>query len=734
MELDKSEPVLVDVDASAFAMMRQRVAESRWLTPSLTVGVLIGAALLARLLIVRDVAAPWIMPDELLYTKMARSFVLPGINTPLGSPPYPSFYPALIAPAWRAGSMQTTYELAKMMNVVLMTSAAVPFYLWARRLAGGWHAVVGTVLFLTLPIFAYSYTLMSENAAFPLFMLSFFAIASALERPTVLRQLLAFAAIGLTSTMRLQALVLFLVLAAAIVCKALLDATSSATARRSRVFVAALRRYWLSLALLTAGALVYALVAVATRRSLSSGLGSYRGLTAWHYSIRDVARWSAYHAAELALALGVVPACALIVLLGLFRAASRTTAAERAYLAVTIPAVLLMLVQTGAYASSFSMRVEERYMLYLEPLLLLALVVWLARGLPRPTALVVVGVLVPTALLITLPLETLFTESLVTDTFGFVPFFTLTASIHGGIAGVRTLIGLGALGAGLLFAIVPRRVAWWAIPLAVGLFLGFSARSVFANEEFLANATRHAGGLSGDPSWIDHSVGRHSRVEFVYTTDISDPHIAWQAAFWNRSVRRVFDVTAQDPSIPDVPAPLDPATGTIVPDLPPGSPDSKPRFVVAASHVDVAGERIAQSGILSLYRVRPPVHLASAVEGLYPDGWTGGSATYTRYVAPARGSHLQVSVSRAGIAGPPPAKVQVAVGALQGPKGSPALGRVWAKKSWSLAAGTTHDFVLPLRPKAFRVQVTSPTFAPSQYVAGSTDTRELGVTVSFGVR
>ena len=89
-------------------------------------------------------------------------------------------------------------------------------------------------------------------------------------------------------------------------------------------------------------------------------------------------------------------------------------------------------------------------------------------------------------------------------------------------------------------------------------------------------------------------------------------------------------------------------------------------------------------------------------------------------------------VSRTWIAGPPPAKVQVAVGALRTFKGSPALGQVWVTRAWSLVAGAEHVFVLPLRAKAFRVQVVSPTFTPSQY--GSTDTRQLGVVVSFALR
>ena len=69
---------------------------------------------------------------------MAKSFAASGHFLFRTQPsPIFSLYPALIAPAWRAGSMHTTYELAKSINVLAMTAAAVPFYVWARRLAPG---------------------------------------------------------------------------------------------------------------------------------------------------------------------------------------------------------------------------------------------------------------------------------------------------------------------------------------------------------------------------------------------------------------------------------------------------------------------------------------------------------------------------------------------------------------------------------------------------------------------
>jgi asparagine N-glycosylation enzyme membrane subunit Stt3 len=60
-------------------------------------------------------------------------------------------YPVLIAPAWLAGSMHTTYLLAKAINAVLMSLVAIPVYLWGSRTAPRSYALVAAALTLLLP-------------------------------------------------------------------------------------------------------------------------------------------------------------------------------------------------------------------------------------------------------------------------------------------------------------------------------------------------------------------------------------------------------------------------------------------------------------------------------------------------------------------------------------------------------------------------------------------------------
>jgi hypothetical protein len=696
------------------------------------VGGLMLASFVARVLLARHVLAPWEMPDELLYAKTSRGFLSSGHylfrEEPKG---LRTIYPALISPAWLAGSTHTAYTLIKVINAALMTLGAIPLYLWARRLVAPFFAVFAVVLYLAMPGFMYTAEILTENAFLPATMLAFFAMAVALERPSLLRQVLALGAIALAAAARIQGVVFLLVLPTAIGLTLLLDAVAAAPPDRRRTVVGKLRRFWPSFGAVALAVVGYVVYELGRGRKLSQGLGIYEQISTAHYAFRPALRWIAYHFGELAFSVGLIPVSALIVLFGLAcRRATAPSSAERAFLAVTTAAVFWVVVQVGTFASQFSLRVEERYMFNLGPALFLALVIWLARGLPRPPALTAAAVLAPAALLLALPYQGLFTVALFNDTYGLIPLWRLSVGLGTNAGDVPIIVGAGALAAGLLFASLRRAWARFAVPAAVAGFLVLSSAAVFAVITWQASSTRYAGGLTGDPSWIDHAVGKNARVEFLYTTEIDrNVHMLWQSEFWNRSVRRVFGVTSQDPSIPDTSTPLNPVTGRISSALPADSPDRKPRFVVAAGDVAVAGKRIAQAGFLALYRVTPPLGLASSTWGVEPDAWTGSSASYTAY----RGSperHINVLVRRPPLTGPPPARVSIEVGSMRAVKGTPRLIEVWARERWTVRNGTRHLFTLPLRRGPFLVRLTvDPTFVPTQY--GLSDTRTLGVQVSF---
>jgi hypothetical protein len=684
-------------------------------------------AFVARVVLAWHVAAPWEMPDELLYAATSRSFLSSGHYLLYEhSIPLRTIYPALISPAWLAGSTHTAYALIKVINVALMTLGAIPLYLWARRLVSPPWGVVVVVLYLAMPGFIYSAEILTESAFLPATMLALLAIALALERPTLLRQLLALGAIALVTAARLQGIVFLAVLPTAIALVLLFDAIAAAPEARWTAVLHKLRCFLPSLAVVVVAVAAYVVYQLGRGRSLSQGLGTYVQISSAHYQIGAVLHWSAYHLGELAFSVGVVPLSALIVLFGLAcRRSTAPGAPERAFLALTTAAIFWIVVETAAFASQFSLRIEERYMFALDAPIFLALVVWLARGLPRPPWLVAGAVAAPAAFAVALPYAHFFAGALVNDTFGLIPLWTLSLHRDVNASDIPVLVGGGVVLAWLLFAVVPRAQARLALPVAVAAFLVWSSTNVFARVSFLANAARHAGGLAGDPSWIDHVVGSHARVDVIDTADIAaDPHVAWQAEFWNRSVRRLFGVTGQDPSIPDVAASVD-RNGHIRPALAAGSPDLDPHLVVAAPEVDIAGSPIATAGQLVLWRIAGPMRLRSWTQGVTPDGWTGATASYTRYLAAPSTRYVVVALAQVKLPGLPAAHVVVTIR----PVGSTT---VWERRSVMMPGGGARRLRLPVRRTPFEVVLTvRPTFSPSQF--GLPDTRTLGVRASFGL-
>jgi hypothetical protein len=253
------------------------------LATPMAVAALVLVAVLVRVWLAHGIATPWILVDELLYADLAKSASAGHLLQIRGehSGLYNVLYPLLIAPAWRAGSMATTYTLAKGINVVVMTLAAPIFYLWARRLVSSVLSVVGVALVLAMPAFIYTGELMTENAFFPAFLLACLAIAVALERPTLLHQVAALLAVGLTIAVRAQGVLLALVLVAALFLKLALDARLAGR----RAVVAGLRAYAPMLGVLVVLGLGYVAVKASRGATLSSGLGAYGGVTSANYSL-----------------------------------------------------------------------------------------------------------------------------------------------------------------------------------------------------------------------------------------------------------------------------------------------------------------------------------------------------------------------------------------------------------------------------------------------------------------
>ena len=186
----------------AAAARRSRTPQYRDLPGGLSIVILlalVAGSIVWRGLQARLVASPWIMPDELIYSSLARSVASSGELAIRGarSSGYSVLYPLLQSLPFSASTSHAAYAAAKWENAVLMSLAAIPVYLLARRLVPNALALLASALTLLMPSMAYTGLLMTENAFFPLFLLAIVAIVRMLEHPTAARQLSALGVIVL---------------------------------------------------------------------------------------------------------------------------------------------------------------------------------------------------------------------------------------------------------------------------------------------------------------------------------------------------------------------------------------------------------------------------------------------------------------------------------------------------------------------------------------------------------
>jgi Dolichyl-phosphate-mannose-protein mannosyltransferase len=696
--------------------------------PLVLAGAMI-AAFVIRLVLARQIVTPWIMVDELIYSELAKSFAETGDFLIRGATS--GFrnvaYPTLIAPAWWAGSIESAYSVAKVINVALMVLAALPVYLWGQRLMDRGYALLAAVLVLLMPSLNYSGMLMTENAFFIAFVTTCFAIALTLERPTLVRQLATLAAIGMTFAVRPQGVVLIAIYVAALALKLGLDLRApdiEHTVRHAGRWLVRFAPTALAGLALGGGYLLYTSV---RGSGLESALGPYGGVVKVEYNLDVASDWILDHFAELTFSVALIPLSTLIVLLGEAVRGRVTTQAERALLAVTVPAVILVVIQVGIYASRFSLRIEERNMFCLAPLLFLVFALWLARGLPRPVVLTAAAVLGSFAVLLALDLKSLLQIGVLSDTFALVPLLRATGALDGGVETVRLLVLAGGAGLGIGFALLPRRAASVILPTAVALFLAVWSVSVFTTIRDHSRATLALTDPT-DPSWVDTAIGQDARAAFVFGTS-PDPYgegqIMWQTEFWNRSVGPIYAVGFPDPASLSgaAAATFDALTGRIVtadPEI------ARIRYAVVPATAQLAGTSVARAGRLALYKIDTPLRFAVHLGGVYADSWMGEFAALTHYATPKRRGGLNVRISREGWGRPSPAgDVTLTLGPLVNAGGQPGVGQPAISRTWRVRSGRARSFVLPTPKVPYRLEVrVTPTFSPATF--GEPDSRQLG--------
>src|SRR5919197_2996413 len=194
--------------------------------PVVTVlALLVGGSTLLRFWGGTQIPTPWITPDEMIYAAHGQSLWAAGHFRLLGRPSefLSLVYPALAGLPLSLGNLERGYHALKLLQALGMSLTAVPVYLWARSLGTRFYAYVAAALTVAIPGLAYSGLIMTEVAFYPLVVLAAYALAAALERPTLVRQALLVLACAAAAMTRLQAFVLLPVLLTAAGIDLLLD-------------------------------------------------------------------------------------------------------------------------------------------------------------------------------------------------------------------------------------------------------------------------------------------------------------------------------------------------------------------------------------------------------------------------------------------------------------------------------------------------------------------------------
>jgi hypothetical protein len=587
------------------------------------------------------------------------------------------------------------YAAAKAINSLVMSLAAIPVYLLARRVLLPAWSVLAAVLALAIPPLLYTGMLMTENAYYPVFLGCVLLLVLVLERPTAARSFALAAALGVAYLTRAQTVAL---VAAAVTAPALL------LLLRRQPLRALLAYRWLY-GIVLAGALAVPALEVARGNSPLAALGAYRTAAERHYDTSEAARWLLYHVAHLDLMTCIAPFAALVALVATAR---RLEARDTAFLAAAVATIAWLTLQVALFASQPAVqRLEERNLFYVAPLLFVALLLWIERGAPRP-GVALVAAAIAAALPAALPFERLIDVPATSDTFSLLPLWTVH---EWGIPldRIAVVVALGGAAIASLFALLPRGSLWVLPALALVLF----ALAVSPIESRLRTASVGAlfqGITVPERDWVDRAVPDEEVA--VLWTGRPSAFTVWENEFFSRSVGRVLHTTGP------VPGALAQSQVTI--DLGDGvvrdADGNAIRVPYALGEEFLDGEVVARDERKGLVVVQTDGELRArwAVVGLDADGWAGQTLRYRRW--DCSGGTLFATLESDASLFPEPQVVTAVSGD-------------GAEQAIVQPTGLT-QLSIPLRPTDGVCNVVftaARTRVPATVQPGSTDTRHLGV-------
>ena len=568
--------------------------------------------------------APFIMVDELIYSELARSLAA-GHGLEVRGEPYlvSLIYPLLLAPVYALfDSLPDAYAAVKVVNAVVMSLAAVPAYLLARRVLPTGLSLLAALLAVALPSMVYTGTVMTENVFYPAFLLVAWALVRMLERPTRAAQLLVLALAAGAVLIRVQAIALLLAVL-----------TAPLLLRRG------LRSYALLYGIALGGGALVVLAQLARGGSLVEPARRVHGRRETGYDVGQVARFLLWHVAELDLYLGVFPLVAFALLLARARTLDPPL---QALLAATAALSVWVLLVVSTFASQFaSNRIQERNMFFLAPLFLVALLAWVDRGAPRPRVAAALAASALGALPAVIPYDRFIETGIKSDTLMLLPLWELQDRI--GLDRVDEFVLLVGLLAAVAFLLLPRRYAL-ALPVAVLVYFAIAFPAIQLGRpngiEQASIGALFQGIWVEQRDWIDRAVPDGAEVAQVWTGR-TDRFTVNLNEFFSKSVGPIYVTDLAVPgSLPETRVELDPETGRF-------DPPVRARYVVVDGSIAPDGKVLGRDeGVgLAVWKLDGGELISTtSVHGLYPnDTWSGTGGPLA--AAALRRGRLRVALS-----------------------------------------------------------------------------------------
>ena len=581
-----------------------------------------------------------VMTDEMTYLKAAQSFweTLSPIPRVRGVPVhnYSVLYPGLLAPLVGLFDVPTAFRLAHGLGALLMATAAVPAYLLAAFVSRSRAVALAAAAPVVLtPWLLFAMSLLTEVAAYPVFVWAVYASVVAVSEPSRKRDAMLLGALTLAFLTRTQFIVLFALIPLIIL---LLEIGSRLRDRRGagrmRCVRAGARAAVTEHSLLWVVVLVGALVAL-----LAPGqglLGSYQSAVGGAAVFPPNFVQSLFdHLNTMLLGLAVLPWVMALAYVGetLGGSADRRERVLALHVLLIVPVLLVMV-------TNFDLRiagsVNERYLFYIAPLLVIAAACY-CKSARRP-ALAIGAATVATTLVLS---RTTFIPTRDFALFGS-PTRLSWVALDFRFGQVQDLIGIsfansvavaGGAAIGALILVWLLRTGRRAVALAgfgIGLavwgvaLMTYCAPKVRTDHDGYSLVTFGAVPPSKGSDWIDRALPPgaiaamapseiNSRAGAVLPLGtVTAQGVWWHAEFWNKAVRRayLYEGAVDYSALVSDPMRLDPRTGRL---LVGGS--EAPYLVVAKSEVRMAPEGVLVKGgrDLNLYKPRHPYRAAWAM-------------------------------------------------------------------------------------------------------------------------